>query len=128
MQTILHGYTFYAGQAMNLADDPQQAFLLAAQCGAVPYYEWYAADYSRDGTDDPLCYVHSISQAQQSYSTLRSLLGDLSGRQITAFREIRSGVTCTSFGTAHIYVNFTEQPADADSVTVAPRSALRVDS
>ena len=128
LQTILHGYTFYAGQAMNLADDPQQAFLLAAQCGAVPYYEWYAADYSRDGTDDPLCYVHSISQAQQSYSTLRSLLGDLSGRQITAFREIRSGVTCTSFGTAHIYVNFTDQPADADSVTVAPRSALRVDS
>ena len=127
LQTILHGYTFYSGEAMNLAADPQQAFLLAAQSGAVPYYAWYAADYSRDDVSDPLCYVHSISQAQQTYSALQHLLGDLSGEAITAFRVVQSGVTCTTFGTARIYVNFNDADADADGVTVAARSALRVD-
>ena len=124
---ILHGYAFYSGEAMNLADDPQEAFLLAAQCGAVPYYEWYAADYSRDGLADPLYYVHSIAQAQQTYGALQQLLGDLSDQPITAFRTLQSGVTCTSFGSARIYVNFTDKSADADGVTVAARSALRVD-
>jgi len=127
LQTVLHGYAFYSGEAMNLADDPQQAFLLAAQCGAVPYYEWYAADCSRDSRSDPLCYVHSISQAQQTYSALQHLLGDLSGQQITAFRIIKSGVTCTAFGSARIYVNFNETAVDAEGVTVDARSALRVD-
>ncbi len=127
LQMILHGYAFYSGGAMNLADDPQEAFLLAAQCGAVPYYEWYAADYSRDGLADPLYYVHSIAQAQQTYGALQQLLGDLSDQPITAFHTLQSGVTCTSFGSARIYVNFTDKSADADGVTVAARSALRVD-
>ena len=126
LPAILHGYTFYAGQPMNLADDPQLSLLLAAQCGAVPYYEWYAADFSTQTQPDALSYVQTISQAQQTYAALRSLLDGLSGQLITAFSQPANGVTCTTFGKVRIYVNFNDKAVRADGVRIPARSALRV--
>ena len=126
LQAILHGYTFYSGEAMNLADDPQEALLLAAQCGAAPYYEWYAADYGTPEQPDALSYIQSIAQAQQSWQTLQTLFDGLCDKPITAFETIRDGVTCTTFGAEHVYVNFTDAPVTADGVTVPARGVLRV--
>ena len=126
LQAILHGYTFYIGEAMNLADDPQEALLLAAQCGAAPYYEWYAADYGTSEQPDALSYIQSIAQAQQSWQTLQTLFDGLCDKPITAFETIRDGVTCTAFGAEHVYVNFTDAPVTAGGVTVPARGVLRV--
>lgn len=127
LQAILHGYTFYASEAMNRSADPVDAMLCAAQTGAVPYYEWYAADYGTADSPDPLSYVNAIDQARQCFETLQAAFNGLCGRPITAFRQFSDGVTCTAFGTAQIYVNRTETPATADGVTIEPRSVLRVD-
>lgn len=126
LQAILHGYAFYSGTAMNLADDPQEALLLAAQCGAAPYYEWYAADYGTAERPDTLSYIQSIAQAQQSWQTLQTLFDGLCDKPITAFETVRDGVTCTTFGTERVWVNFTDAPVTAGGVTIPARGVLRV--
>ena len=126
LQAILHGYTFYSGAPMNLAGDPQEALLTAAQFGAAPYYEWYAADYGTADRPDPMSYVQSIAQAQQSWQTLQTLFDGLCDKPITAFETVRDGVTCTTFGTERVYVNFTDAPVTAGGVTIPAHGVLRV--
>ena len=126
LQAILHGYSFYAGEPMNCTDDPQHALLLAAQTGAVPYYEWYAADFGTGETPDPLSYIHSISQAQQNYTTLQGLFDGLLDKPITAFARPKPGVTCTTFGSDRIYVNETDASVTIDGVTIEAKGMLRV--
>ncbi len=128
LQAVLHGYAFYSGEAMNLADDPADAMLCAAQFGAAPYYEWYAADLGTSETPDPLCYVHSIAQAQQCCRTLQNTFSGLNDRPITDYRVLRPGVTCTDFSGARIYVNRTDAEVTTEGVTVEPHSLLRVDA
>lgn len=127
LQTILHGYAFYSGEAMNRQADPVDAMLRAAQFGAAPYYEWYAADYGAEGDPDPLSYVHTIAQAQQCCKTLQTAFDGLCGKPITDYRVLGSGVTCTVFGSTKLYVNRTDRPRAFEGVTVEPRSLLRVD-
>ncbi len=126
LQAILHGYTFYSGTPMNLASDPQEALLVAAQCGAAPYYEWYAADFGTAEQPDPMSYVQTIAQAQQSFQTLQTLFDGLCDKPITAFETIRDGVTCTTYGTDRVYVNFTDAAVTAGGVTIPARGVLRV--
>ena len=128
LQAILHGYTFYSGEAMNLQADPVDAMLCAAQVGAAPYYEWYAADFGTADTPDHLCYVHAIAQAQQCCRTLQTAFEGLCDKPITDYRVLRAGVTCTVFGSAKLYVNRTDRAVSAEGVTVEPRSVLRVDA
>lgn len=128
LQAILHGYAFYAGGPMNLASDPTDAMLCAAQFGASPYYEWYASDFGTADNPDPLSYVNSIAQAQQCCDTLQTAFDGLCGTRLTDYRELRKGVSCTVFGgSTRIYVNRTDQPVSTDGVTIEPHSMLRVD-
>lgn len=126
LQAILHGYTFYAGEAMNLQADPVDAMLCAAQFGAAPYYEWYAADFGSSDVPDPLSYVNTIAQAQQCCQTLQTAFDGLCDKPITDYRVLRPGVTCTVFGRAELYVNRTDKAVTVEGVTVEPHSLLRV--
>lgn len=126
LQAILHGYAFYSGAAMNLQADPVDAMLQAAQFGAAPYYEWYAADYGTADTPDALNYVHSIAQAQQCCATLQTAFDGLCDDPITDYRVLGTGVTCTVFGSTRLYVNRTDSAVSAEGVTLEPRSVLRV--
>ncbi|MDR1465073.1 MAG: DUF5696 domain-containing protein [Oscillospiraceae bacterium] len=143
---ILHGNLDYAGPAINLAADPQQALLRAVEYGACPSYTWVgqqgaadalANESSADESSaekapatgslaDRLYFEPLLSAAADDCARVSSALRGLRGQRITDHSEPRPGLMLTSYDTTLIYVNYNDRPVTVDGITVPARDFLRV--
>ncbi len=127
VQSILHGILDYSMAPVNKSNDPVYAFLRCAEYGAVPYYEWYYADFSTEEKADKYYYMNSLSDAQINYERMKNAFGDLRTERITDHEEVKKNVFVTEYsGNTRIYVNYNSKAVTVHGVTVDAKSFLRV--
>lgn len=128
LQAVLHGYTDYSLSPINAEKNPETAFLKAVEYGAVPCFEWYYADLSKDGEKkDELYYANSVDDARQYYERMNAVFSDLRDKKITKHYKVKSKVYCTEYNSSTgIYVNYSKKDVTVNGVTVEARSFVRV--
>lgn len=127
IQSVLHGLVEYSCEPVNKSENSEKAFLRAVEYGAVPYYEWYAADLSTQEKTDSLSYLNSITEAQSQYERAAAVFADLRDARITDHYRVKKNVyyTCYGNGTG-VYVNYNTKPVSVNGVTVEGMSFMRV--
>lgn len=127
IQTILHGITDYSCEPVNESKNIEKAFLKCIEYGAVPYYEWYAADLSTQEKTDKFSYLNSVTEAQSQYERAAKAFGDLRDARITDHYRVKKNVYYTCYdNSTGIYVNYNSKPVTVNGVTVEAMSFLRV--
>ncbi len=127
VQTILHGLTEYSCEPVNSFENSEKAFLKCIEYGAIPYYEWYAADMSTQEKTDKSSYLNFITEAQSQYERAAAAFEDLRDARITDHYRVRKNVYYTCYdNSTGIYVNYNQEPVTVSGVTVEGMSFLRV--
>jgi hypothetical protein len=127
LQIILHGSVEYAGAAVNLAEDPTQAFLRAVSYGAAPAFTWSC----QESENGKLYFEDTLSLALDFYTRANTVLADL--RDVRILRHTnnylgKKGITRTAYANdAVIYVNFNKTAAqEIDGLTIEPLDFVRI--
>lgn len=127
IQSVLHGLVEYSCEPLNKSENSEKAFLRAVEYGAVPYYEWYAADLSAEEKTDKLNYLNSITEAQSQYERATAVFSDLRDARITDHYRVKKNVYYTCYdNSTGIYVNYNTKPVSVNGVTVEGMSFIRV--
>ena len=125
LQMILHGSVDYSGAALNLAEEPDDAFLRTVEYGASPSFTWYCTDLGKEG--DLYYFEPQMSFAVDAYTRANEALGDLRGQRIVLHSMPAAGVALTEYsGEVSVYVNYNDAPAIVDGFTIPARDFLRV--
>lgn len=126
LQMVLHGFLDYAGEPVNLAVDPAESVLRAAQTASGLYFllVWEDPSVLKDTE-----YAHFLSveweywgpQAAAIYQEYNEALGDLAGERIWAHEKLGPDLTITWFANGDaVVVNFGEGEAVVGEVRVPP--------
>ncbi len=127
IQAVLHGLTEYSCEPVNKSGNSEKTFLRCIEYGAVPYYEWYAADMSSQEKADKLNYMNSISEAQSQYERAAAVFEDLRDARITDHYRVKKNVYYTCYdNSTGVYVNYNKKAVSVNGVTVEGMSFLRV--
>ena len=127
VEMILHGISDYTMAPVNLADDSETAFLKSLEYGAIPSYEWYCSKTGKSELDEKYSYENQLNSAAEKYQTADSILGNLRNARMTAHYKVQDGVYCTEYNNSIIiYFNYNDTAVTVNSLTVEPKSALRV--
>lgn len=127
IQAVLHGLVEYSCEPVNKSENSEKAFLRSVEYGAVPYYEWYAADLSSEEKADKLNYLNSITEAQSQYERAAAVFEDLRDARITDHYRVKKNVYYTCYdNSTGVYVNYNSEPVSVNGVTVEGMSFLRV--
>ncbi len=127
IQSVLHGLVEYSCEPVNKSENSEKAFLRAVEYGAIPYYEWYAADLSAEEKSDKLNYLNSITEAQSQYERAAAVFADLRDARITDHYRVKKNVYYTCYdNSTGIYVNYNTKPVSVNGVTVEGMSFIRV--
>lgn len=132
LQMVLHGFLDYAGEPVNLAVDPAESVLRAAQTASGLYFllVWEDPSVLKDTE-----YAHFLSvewehwgpQAAAIYQEYNEALGDLAGERIWAHEKLGPDLTITWFANGDaVVVNFGEGEAVVGEVRVPPKSFQRI--
>ena len=132
LQMVLHGKVPYTTSAVNLSGDFHTEVLKAIENGAGLYYELayrntdllktslYADIYSAD-------FNTWKQQLIESYSEVKSAIGDLSGASIINHEQIENDFVKVTYSSgAIVYVNYSNADKVDNGNTVPARSFLRV--
>ena len=129
---VLHGYKEYAAPALNFSDDYERNYLKAVEAGSAVSFKWLyqhadaikSSDYAYLYAAD---YTKWLRDAAADYLALRQALAPAAGSEILRHETLASGVTVTRYqnGT-RVYVNYAEEDAAADGLTVPARGFLTV--
>ncbi len=126
-QAILHGLTDYSCDPVNESKNSEKAFLKCIEYGAVPYYEWYAADLSSEKEADKHNYLNGITEACSQYERAAEAFRDLRDARITDHYRVKKNVYYTCYdNSTGIYVNYNSKAVSVNGVTVEGMSFLRV--
>ncbi len=123
-EMVMHGYMEYAGEAMNLADDYQTAFLKSVESGAGLYFKWIYADNAvlKDTEYDYLYSVNYevwLERAVKDYADMNLKLGKLSGYEILSHEYVEKDVAKVTYEDGSVvYVNFSENNVTVDGTLV----------
>ncbi len=129
-QIAARGIASCAGQPLNTAADPDQAFLKSIEYGCGIYYRWiFAPSQATKETDQPelysLNYQLSYDDAVRYYKLANEALASVQGAAIlrhTADTGVKD-VTMTEYGNGiRIYVNYGNEAAQIDGLTVEARN------
>ena len=119
---ILRGSVDYSGPALNLEDDPQQAFLHSIAFGACPALVWSAVG------DDLLHFEAQLDDAVEFNRRANVALGDLRRERITSYAfdtDVRVSTTRFSNG-AVIYVNFSDRDVILNDISIPAGDFVRI--
>jgi hypothetical protein len=127
LQMILHGSVDYAGTALNLSADAEEALLKTIEYGAMPSFTWYATQQNNE--DDAAMYFEpQINDAVEAYVQATNTLGNLRGQRIARHTTKLPGLRVTEYANgAKVYVNYNTTDQTADGITIPARSFFRVD-
>lgn len=127
IQAVLHGLVDYSCEPINESKNSEKAFLRSVEYGAIPYYEWYAADLSTQEKTDKSNYLNSITEAQSQYERAAAAFEDLRDARITDHYRVKKNVYYTCYdNSTGIYVNYNSKAVSVNGVTVEGMSFLRV--
>lgn len=127
VEMILHGISDYTLTPVNLANDSETAFLKSLEYGAIPSYEWYCSKTGKAELDEKYSYENQLNSATEKYQTADSILGNLRNARMTAHYKVQDGVYCTEYNNSIIiYFNYNDTAVTVNSLTVEPKSAMRV--
>ncbi len=130
VQMLLHGILDYSGTAINLAGDPETQMLRSIEYGACPSYTWsYEALEVKPEAESAAAihYAGSLQDAADFYARANETLGDLRGARITRHSMVQENVYCTEYDSSTlVYVNYGEQEASVNGVTIPAHDFLRL--
>jgi len=123
-QMVLRGYVEYAGEPVNLANDPVRAFLKTVETGSGLYYKWIYRDNSLVRRTE-YEYLYSVNysvwkdQATAQYKELEEIFSDLQGQKIMGHQRVENDVYKVTYeqGT-QIIVNYSESDVLVDGIVV----------
>ncbi len=128
LQMVIRGNVKYAGEAVNLTGDSENAVLLAAQTGADLYYV-FAGQNSGEVVNSSFTDMFSIDYGYYKDSmieTVKKYQSDFAvtaGQRIKKYTELDSGVTKTVFENGSIsYVNTNNYKVKVDGITLKAKS------
>lgn len=124
-QMVFHGYTTYAGTAINHTPDPAKALLHTIQSGSLLHYSFVGEDGSKvleNVVQDSLYSTDPEDWKEHIHSTYEGLLPlyrQIVGREICHFAYLTDDVTATTYvdGTV-VVVNFSDRPYEYEGQTV----------
>ncbi len=130
LQMVIRGNVNYAGNAVNLTGDVDNAVLLSAQTGANLYYV-FAGENADEIVDSSFTNLFSIDYDYYKDSlvnTVKKYQSDFAvtaGQRIKSYTQISAGVTKTVFENGSIsYVNTNNYKAKADGITLEAKSYI----
>ena len=124
-QMVFHGYTAYAGTAINHTPEPTKALLQAVQTGSLLHYSFVGEEGNAvlgNVVQDSL-YSTKLEDWQDSvqtaYERLKPLYRQIAGKEMSGFVYLTDEVTATTYddGTV-VVVNFSDQPYVYEGQTV----------
>lgn len=128
LQMVIRGKVDYAGDAINLTGDTQNAILTAAQTGSNLYY-MFAGENADEIVDSEYSHLYSIDYSYYKdtmIETVKKYQSDFeitAGQQIKSFKQLQSGVTKTVFENGSVsYVNTNNYAVKADGVSLEAKS------
>ena len=132
-QIVLHGYTNYTAQAINMADDYKTAMLKAVETGSLLYYTWnyenshelmntkYQQYYSTQ-------YKNWIEEAAAFYGRIKTFMTPLQTQRITQHQKLQENVYLTGFEKgAKVIVNYSLQDVAYKGKTIPKQDFLIID-
>lgn len=132
-QIVLHGYTNYTTQAINMADDYKTAMLKAVETGSLLYYTWnyenshelmntkYQQYYSTQ-------YKNWIEEAAAFYRRIKTFMTPLQTQRITQHQKLQDNVYLTGFEKgAKVIVNYSLQDITYEGQTIPKQDFLIMD-
>ena len=132
-QMVLHGFVSYSVPQVNLADDPEEMVLKAAETGSSLSYAWIGREDVTVLRDTPLDYLFSanyrpwLDTMAQDYKRLKEALSPLADKRITKHRQISTGLTETTFENgAKVIVNYNRESKSVNGKIVGARDFLVV--
>lgn len=126
-QMVLHGSLYYAGSPLNYANSVEEETLRLIETGSMPYFEWMYAEnsalHSIQTDYSAVSYAEWLDEAVAVYQTVSRALDGLGSVSIVSHEEAAPQVYCTVYenGT-RIYVNYADEAATVQNVSVAARS------
>lgn len=127
VQMVLHGYTDYAGPAINLSDDYRTTMLKTVETGASPYYVWIFGDES-ELKNTPYNNYYAVNfrdwmdEAVEFYNRLSVDFSELRNVTILSHDELAPDVTCTTYENGvSVIVNYSRLVFTYMNVTIKPK-------
>lgn len=118
LQIVLHGYVNYAGEAINLSQDPPQSILKSIEVGAYPHYKWaYQASSVVKNTkfDDlySLFYGDWLDSAVGFWAKANEALEAVQDKTIIGHERIAPDVYMTTYENGvSIVLNYSQTPIE----------------
>jgi hypothetical protein len=130
LQIVMHGYSDYAGEPVNVGEDqnPRIHLLKALETGSSLYFQWIYRDQSevKETEFDRLYstnYRLWMDDARDMYGEVNRVLQNVRALRITGHERLGDGVFRTTYedGTA-ISVNYGSQAVTVDGMTIEAES------
>ena len=135
-EMIVHGSIGYCGQAINLtqSSDKRDDLLHLVEYGASPHYTFTwkdSAEMKYTGLNENFATTFSAwkDDAVKDYEYVNGALKYVSGAQMTAFERLSDGSALSKVSYSNgvvIYVNYADEPAQADTLIVPAKGYLVV--
>lgn len=129
-QMAVSGCLLYTGAALNMAADFESNLLKSYEYGSALYAWWMYADssavYDTGRTDlYALSYETWLDDTLEVYAAYNAQMAGVVGRRMTGHQQISDTLALSEFeGGCRVLVNYGEEAASYDGVTVEARSAL----
>ena len=129
-QIVVHGFIDYAGSPLNLSVNKDRDFLRSVECGAAPYFKWFAADTSAVLNTDfnnllGAGFADTVDYALDVYSEISPLLRDIRTSRIVDHMILGEHVRKTVYQNGiSVIVNYGQHEAVVDGFAIAGSSYL----
>lgn len=124
-QMVFHGYTAYAGTAINHTPEPTKALLQAVQTGSLLHYSFAGKDGNEalgNVVQDSLYSTRPEDwqdSVRTAYQRLKPLYQQIADEEMSGFVYLTDEVTATIYGDGTVVVvNFSDQPYIYEGQTV----------
>lgn len=122
---VFHGYTAYAGTAINHTPEPTKALLQAVQTGSLLHYSFAGKDGNEalgNVVQDSLYSTRPEDwqdSVRTAYQRLKPLYQQIADEEMSGFVYLTDEVTATIYGDGTVVVvNFSDQPYIYEGQTV----------
>ncbi len=127
-QIVLHGYTSYATEPINLTPDPQKAILKALETGSCLEFALIAGD-AHELVETRYNYLYNANyegwseKIKEYYRTASPVLSAIADSEITGHEKLLEDVYRTDYGSAgSVYVNYGKKEYVADGIIVPAKN------
>ena len=126
IQMLIHGMMDYSTAPLNIAENPQEAFLKAVEYGCLPSAYWYCTEFN-ETSDRYYYYNNNINDIVTYYLKANGTLSALRDSRMTYHEEIQPGVYCTEYdNSTKVYVNYTNSNVTIHGVVIGAKDCVTI--